>query len=649
MADNYQVYASESVLQKLDFITTYIPETAKVDTIIVSGDDLLRRGQALPEVELLAPLYEGEPEQLVLARSGLKALFNEFAKDYGLDTDQIREITRAKIAATAIDGTANAIPLDFDSDGINDLGIIVTPYLDRSAAETDALFTGFPIELMVNPTVTEFENLAMTMWHEAGHLSQPAIVAYNREIGYGKMPLPYEIDADQKAIQTYLQAVEDGHALDKEFTQDFIDKRLVGSFAAPGADTDLAFAYTGLGAANVIDQETDTVSHSTHFALNSDGTIPDLSNLMTVNTPESEQLSGMMFANAAVNMTLGQDFLQNTVFKELQETGTVSHETEGLLGPNHADIGLLVHAITKDVLKTGELSEKTEFIIRAGDYRDIDADDLIEKVVSEVKENGFISEQTQDAMSIRDHTFSSVMEHMQPMKMADIGTKIAENDPVKGLAAGQALLNKMPALQEHPMGEYIEKIHEFFAQRGSNIRQHPEYFESLEHFTLLLDAEISAANEPSNNLDTEDLSVTTQSLDELVENHFSNLMVAAQDAGNEEALEKLQAAYAEYSGTGINGKNRAESGNDLYKADQTVDAAREAMKASIHITADHHDLMQHYPSDDILQSPLSRLKAYNEGFDEISRISQSIEVDAVQLNNDNASPVAKVEIGPNPS
>ena len=552
MADNHQVYASEDVLEKLGFITAYIPETAKTDTIIVSSEDLLRRGQALPKTELLAPLFEGEPEQLVLVRSGLKALFNEFAQDGLKNTEQIYEIAGLKIATTALDGSANGIPIDFDNDGVNDVGIIVTPHLDRSAAEADAFYTRFPVELMVNPTGTEFENLAMTMWHEAGHLSQPAVALHNENTGYGKMPLTYEIDADQKAIQTYLQAFEDGHALDKEFIQDFIDRRLVGSFAAHGADIDFAFAYGEMETHP--NQHIDTTSHSTHFALNRDGSInasiQDLSNLMTENTPESEQLSGMMFANTAINMVLGQDYLQNT----------------------------------KDT---------------------------------------------------------------PPMKIADFGAQIAANNPVKGLAAGQALLNKMPALQEHPMGEYIEKIHEFFEQRGNNIRQHPEYLASLEHFTLLLEGEISVADELNNDLGVEDLSAAAQSLDQLVENHFSNLMLAAQDAGNEEALEKLQTAYAEYSGTGITGKNRAESNSDIYKADQAVDAAREAMRASINITADHHDLMQHYPSDEISQSPLSRLSAYNDGFDEISRIAQSIESDAVQLNNENSSPVAQIELGPN--
>ena len=542
-------------------ITSYIPDIAKADVLVITKDDVMKRGLAVDTVDLVEPLYTGETHEMVVARSGLKALFNELNIE-GDPGANISDMTMHHITLNLLQHNAAAQPFDFNRDGKNDFGIILAPDMDATPSENAGLITGFPSDVIFAKAGTQEERIAMIMWHEAQHIAQPSLLMNSSDKGYDRYPLAYEVDADRGAINTYLQAIEDGHKLNPEYLKSFKEERMVGSLGAAGSDMDFFFHYGGIS--SIVKGNYGISSHSTDFGIDENGNHPGMNDAAIPNSDSRSQFMAMLTVNTAISGLVGTDYIVNTAASEMENTGALSKRSLEYFG---------------------------------------------------------------------EHDFLTVM--LSPQRHGDVGQQICDEQPVRALAAGQALIDAGFIKTDSPEGEYIAGIQNYFKENGDRITGDPAYQGALAHYTSMIQAGLSPNPKGSFERDyaPEIGQMETQRhwVDHKMEIFYGNIYTAALDAKDEVSIEKLDKAWMEYNGVGKDGKDRMEGSGKIAIADQYADSARTMMGNILEIAEKNPSLILSYKDNDGVAGGnlFNRIISFGEDANSLKSAVDELEKDAV--------------------
>lgn len=274
----HSLYASARTLSDIDWLAERLPQIAKADLIVISPDDL-KNGTGVELKNLLKNIVPADV---------YKHLEQEHTSK---QWDELAQSTR--------DG-ASALSFDFNRDGKNDIGIIVTGDTKRTPQQFFSTLTNIPVSKLQNIPGTSYDYLAMTLYHEAAHVTQPRLNSR-----YAEIPLPYEIDADQKGIMAYRQDLENGYPLNPEVLDAVIDARIGSTLANRGGMLESIKC--------LLDGQKSTCgmpSHTTHIGLTESG-ISD--GLPTPLNASKEELQGMMIVKSFVNGAQGHAYIMQTM------------------------------------------------------------------------------------------------------------------------------------------------------------------------------------------------------------------------------------------------------------------------------------------------------------------------------------------------
>ncbi len=278
----HALLATDSTLSGVGAIAPYMLDAAGTDVMVITRDDI-----AVPLVQ-----------NGVAARTDMDAtvrrlhdLFNRLAVPLHPELqDRLTPDALHAIARGIVTGDESSHGFDFDHDGHNDFGIVSMPDLTMGAAAAVGELTRIPPALLRNLPGDGADYRALVLLHEASHIHQPEDA--NQAL-YAEKPLPFEIDADHGALQSYDRAVRDGVPLDPAVPDTFREARVAGGFAVPGTLVEAIYGMAAGGPSGA-----GLPSHSTHWALGDHGLPADP-------TQGAQEAAAMMRVNMAVNGMMG--------------------------------------------------------------------------------------------------------------------------------------------------------------------------------------------------------------------------------------------------------------------------------------------------------------------------------------------------------
>lgn len=336
-----QLIASDATRQALGWIGPRTAEVAGVDTLVVTRGDITVLNSFVQVPDLLD--LSRDPESMVdwdKTNENLRDTFNRA----GIPPDYFTAPQIEGFARSIVLQQASAFPMDFEGDGTNDFGLITAPDLDADPRQYVSNLTGIPAERLMNVPGDSEDYVALIMFHEAGHVAQPAAAVHNRTAD-----LPFEIDADQKSFQAYLQSAAEGRDLDPAVLHMIRDARIVGSVQDPGSHLGLVGNMLGmhtLGSAP---------SHTTGFFLDADNGLPQVNAEAALAATH-----GMLMTNMVVNMAVGLHAMTE-IAQQVQgiDPGLPPEEYAGRMEEVLGQYGMtqtdFVQALTGNTLKTVQL------------------------------------------------------------------------------------------------------------------------------------------------------------------------------------------------------------------------------------------------------------------------------------------------------
>lgn len=289
------LYATADTRRELNWLGRRVTEIAEADVLVLRPDDL-QKGTGKELRDLV---------RSILPKDTFRELDENFrAKDKNGVSGWDYYATENKKGKGAF-----AIKFDFDDDGKNDFGIIITDDAQKTPEQFFSEYIGIKSNLIQNVPGTAFDYFARTLYHEAAHITQP-----KENSTYHLNPLPYEIDADQKSIIAYMQDVRAGFPLNPDVVNAIYSARLGSSLSNYGD------ALSEVSCRMVKDSNIHCgiPSHATHIGLTVDNTTPD--GLPSFKTPSVDELRAMMSVKAAINGMHGNLFIIDS-FEKMKGAG----------------------------------------------------------------------------------------------------------------------------------------------------------------------------------------------------------------------------------------------------------------------------------------------------------------------------------------
>lgn len=431
------------------------------------------------------------------------------------------------LADNVIQENASAIKLDFDNDGNNDFGFVSTQNMEKPLN-----MTGFHQDYFI-PGYTALESNTLTMLHEFAHLNQ------NTE-HYQDMALLYEIDADTQAYAVYNQMIKDGMPLRPEGLIEEKQQRLVSSFVNPGNDMDFYFSQTLM--TKFLNADIDTPTHTTH--------------LFTHEHTHDDNLGiethGMIMAKSFNNLILGMDEAQQA---------------------------------SMNIVQQGQWDETQSYYMGS------------DVMYQELMYPNGIECSTMDPQDAEILSAGKAMGNLHsPLSLMDIGTRITQHDPVRALASAEAIVESGlfdRAQQNSPEVAYINSISDYFKTHGDILHNSPEFIEYKEYYKKFIEENKFVQKINFNgDLRTEIDALNADSIDlsQQIETLHADLLLAAEDAGNQQAIDALKSVNASTI------QLLPSIDHDVINADDNADSAQITLSKLEDIIMENPDIIPHYPN-----------------------------------------------------
>ena len=304
------LWGSEHVQEELGLMRDDMLELADgANLIVVDRQDIVEFNEdnTLNDPTLLDQ-YITIPESLKAVDfdasvDNLRAIFNRVAPEIEIAHSDLENMAHDILQDRAFAVTEENLGVNNNS-----YGLISTPDMTVGKQEmagslsslTDVTFHNIPGEAQ--------DYLAHVMFHEAAHIGQGSF----DNLSYEDSPLPYEIDADQKAFQ----AVRENPHFNADVIETVYETRAAGAFLQGDWYQVMNTDESVLGAVTPLDFTTRPISHMTHIgfhpednetAQNHKKDMQDTGNLGLPKPPDEalENMEAALTINTSVNMLGG--------------------------------------------------------------------------------------------------------------------------------------------------------------------------------------------------------------------------------------------------------------------------------------------------------------------------------------------------------
>lgn len=303
---HYRAYLSAATAEAIPY-SDGLTEMAGADLLIISKEDVVNPDGTpripLPsQIETMAALGYDTSRPVKL-----RDIFNiEGIPDHW----EMSMEQAAGLAHVVTSSRATSSSWDFDGDGTTDLGIITIDDLGKSPEDRIGglahLAEGTVTYAPGGPAICY---PALMLAHEAAHVGQDP----RTDPIYRHTPLPFEIDADQKAYDAIRGGLL-GEGVDcREPMEALHDARLAASVVGPGSYATLAGAMIDYAFGRSSHMFSGAFpSHATHIVTAPEGTVEG--GLPTITDADMQEFGAMMKVKTMVNGVVGGmkllDFLQ---------------------------------------------------------------------------------------------------------------------------------------------------------------------------------------------------------------------------------------------------------------------------------------------------------------------------------------------------
>lgn len=293
---HYRAYLSAATAEAIPY-SDGLTEMAGADLLIISKEDAVNPDGTpripLPsQIETMAALGYDTSRPVKL-----RDIFNiEGIPDHW----EMSMEQAAGLAHVVTSSRATSSSWDFDGDGTTDLGIITTDDLGKSPEDRIGGLAHLAEGTVPYAPGAAICYPAFMLAHEAAHVGQDP----RTDPIYRHTPLPFEIDADQKAYDAIRGGLL-GEGVDcREPMEALHDARLAASVVGPGSYATLAGAMIDYAFGRSSHMFSGAFpSHATHLATGPEGTVEG--GLPTLTSADLQEFGAMMKVKTLVNGLVG--------------------------------------------------------------------------------------------------------------------------------------------------------------------------------------------------------------------------------------------------------------------------------------------------------------------------------------------------------